>query len=355
METGSRRRFARRLPVVSAAVVVLLAASTGSAVAEPPERVGLAYEGGAGDLFGDLALAGTALAEDELKVQVRELAEVQGKSERVRDPEAVIDRLARPNTDLVIGVGFHFTDALAAAAAAEPDTNFALIDSTYPDYTRNLAGLITATNEGSFLVGAAAALTSSGSVGFLGATDVPVIEDFRLGYVAGLDAAIPGVTVDTRYIAEPGDYGGFTNPEGAYQIATEMYAGGVDVIFPPAGRSTIGVAFAARDYTASTGDMVWMIGPDTDFYTYLPEVTNEAASLQPHVLTSMVKNIDVLVYNTIRDQTQSRFTSGDVLFDLAANGVDYATSGGFIDSLVPTLEHYRDAIINGAITVPTAR
>ena len=139
--------------------------------------------------------------------------------------------------------------------------------------------------------------------------------------------------------------GGFAYPEAAYQIAMGMYASGIDVIYGTAGGSTFGVLEAAADYSAMN-QKVWMIGVDTDFYEQVDE------GLKPLVLTSMIKRVDVAAYETIKAQATGTFSGGIELFDLARDGVDYSTSGGFVDEFVPTLEGLRQDIIHGVITVP---
>jgi basic membrane protein A len=348
----------RRVAVAAAAAAVMgvVVVAGGSAIADPPQFVGVGYDGPRGeDVWGEAAVSGARTASDDFGIKVRTASALHGMGQAPQDHAAVIERLSSGQVDLVIGVGFPFADAVGAAAQSHQNINYALVDGTYPTYPDNLTGLVAATNEGSFLVGAAAAMKSSGEVGFIGATDVDVIEDFRLGYVDGVQMADPNTTIRTEYIAEPGDYGGFANPDRAYELAMEMYSSGVDVIFPPAGGSTIGVTFAARDFTLATGQQVWMIGVDSDLYATLPITTDAYASLQPYVLTSMVKNIDVMVYGVVRAQVTGTFMSGTTLFDLADEGVDYATSGGFVDDVVPVLEQYRQDIIDGVISVPTVR
>ena len=108
---------------------------------------------------------------------------------------APIDRLAKPNTDLVMGL-WPFTDAVLAAAAANPDINFAVVDTAIAAPPANVAGLQTADNEGSFLVGVLAALASqTGKVGFVGGMDIPLIRKFACGYAQGAKHANPEVEV----------------------------------------------------------------------------------------------------------------------------------------------------------------
>jgi basic membrane protein A len=105
---------------------------------------------------------------------------------------------------------------------------------------------------------------------------------------------------------------------------------------------------AAKEFSDSSGSKVWGIGVDSDQYLAVPD------ELKPYVLTSMLKRVDVAVYDTIKSQVDGNFQGGYEIFDLSKDGVGYATSGGFIDDIVPQLEDYKQQIIDGEITVPTS-
>ncbi len=340
--------------VVAGLSAAVVGGTTQPATAAPPVTVGMAYTGELdGDVFQELMSDGAAQAASELRVKVRELDQ-QSASGKLLDQATVIDRLAKPNTDLVIAGGFPYADAVVTAATAHPDINFAVMDTEIASPPANVAGLKTADNEGAFMVGAAAGLRSATHrIGFLGATQIDLIRNFEVGFVAGVQQVDPTSTVTVDYIADPGDFSGFTDPDRAYELATAMYASGVDVIFPPAGASTIGVTFAARDHTRATGDQVWMVGVDFDFYAQLTGWGGEYLTLRPHVLTSMLKRFDVVVHDTIVAQANGIFTAGNHVFGLVDDAVDYSTSGGFVDDVVPTLEQLRRDIIDGTIVVPT--
>jgi basic membrane protein A len=126
-----------------------------------------------------------------------------------------------------------------------------------------------------------------------------------------------------------------------------MYSAGADVVYAAAGGSGSGVFEAAKEASAG-GTHKWAIGVDSDQYLGVDP------SLQPFILTSMVKHVDVAVFNYIQSFQSGSPLAGHVLFDLKNDGVGYATSGGFVDDIKDKLEGYKQQIISGQITVPTA-
>jgi basic membrane protein A and related proteins len=318
--------------------------------------VGMVYDiGGRGDLsFNDSAAAGLDQAKKDFGIQVTELEPNQGGTNRAE----LLDLVASQGADLIIGVGFLFAESVCAAGLKYPDVNFGDVDG-FIDHTTckgaqdltadsNVASLLFAENEGSYLVGAAAALKSkTGHIGFVGGVDTPLIHKFEAGYVAGAQKISPDIKVDIKYISQPPDFSGFNDPAKAKEIAASMYQGGADVVYHAAGGSGLGVFQAAKEYSDSSGTHVWAIGVDSDQYLTAP------AELQPYILTSMLKRVNVAVYETIKAQVEGTFQGGYLTFDLAKDGVGYATSGGFIDDIVPQLEDLKKQIVDGTITVPT--
>jgi basic membrane protein A len=314
--------------------------------------------GGRGDLsFNDSAAAGLDKAATDFGVQVQELEPNQGGTNRAE----LLDLLASQGTNLIIGVGFLFAETVCAAGNKFPDVNFGDVDGFINKDTANcpkahdltatdnVASLLFAEEQGSFLVGAAAALKSTtGHVGFIGGVDIDLIHKFEAGFVAGATQINPDITVDIKYITQPPDFGGFNDPAKAKEIATSMFEGGADVVYHAAGGSGLGLFEAAKEYSDSSGTHVWAIGVDSDQYQTAP------AELQPFILTSMLKRVDVAVYDTIRDFVQRKFTGGIKVFDLAADGVGYSQSGGFLVDIANQLDAIAEKIKSGEITVPTA-
>ncbi|MGZ8620626.1 MAG: BMP family lipoprotein, partial [Actinomycetota bacterium] len=321
--------------------------------------VGLVYDiGGRGDLsFNDSAAAGLDQAVQEFGVQVQELEPNQGGTNRAE----LLDLLASQGTNLIVGVGFLFAETVCAAGAKYADVNFGDIDGFINKDTANcpgahdltaddnVASLRFAEEQGSFLVGAAAALKSTtGHVGFIGGVDIDLIHKFEAGFVAGAKEINPDITVDIKYITQPPDFGGFNDPAKAKEIATSMFEGGADVVYHAAGGSGLGLFEAAKEYSDTSGTHVWAIGVDSDQYQTAP------ADLQPYILTSMLKRVDVAVYQSIKSQVEDAFEGGYHTFDLAVDGVGYATSGGFLDDIASQLEDLKAQIIDGTIVVPTS-
>ena len=255
-------------------------------------------------------------------------------------------QLSADGADLVIGVGFLFGESITEVAANNPDTYFGIIDSA-PDGTGNLAGLVFAEHEGSFLVGAAAALKStSGTVGFIGGVDIPLIRRFHAGFEAGVHAVDPSIEILDAYVTEPPDFDGWSQPAEGKIIAQSMYEAGADVIYHAAGGTGAGLFEAAKEFSEAGDSKVWAIGVDSDQYW------TSAEAVRPYILSSMLKRVDVAVYNTIEAVVNGTFSGGVTVFDLSVNGVGYSISGGFINDIIPQLEDYKQQIIRGDIVVP---
>jgi basic membrane protein A len=126
------------------------------------------------------------------------------------------------------------------------------------------------------------------------------------------------------------------------------------VIFHAAGDSGAGVFEAAASMSDELDRQLWAIGVDTDQYVTAPELPGavRAAAWRPHILTSVVKELDQAVYLALKDVAEDRFVSGPTGYDLASGLLNLSYSGGFIDAIRPTIESYRQSIIDGVIDVP---
>jgi basic membrane protein A len=309
-------------------------------------KVGLLFDlTGRGDQsFNDSAACGLDRAATEFKINPSE-------SEPTSDADRAerLNLLASQGNQLIIGVGFLWADPLTAGAKTYPNTKFGIIDSvvTQP----NVVSLTFAEQEGSYLVGAIAALTSkTGKVGFIGGVQNSLIKKFEAGYVAGAKAAKSNINVQVQYITPDGDFTGFTSPDRAKEIATSMYGNGIDVIYGAAGQSGGGMFAAAQEYSSTAGSKVWGIGVDSDQYnTVAPE-------LRDYVLTSMLKRVDVAVYDTVKSFTDGSLqTGGSQVYDLKREGVGYSTTGNFISSDAKSkADDFKQQIIEGKIQVPTS-
>lgn len=329
------------LVLLNAALLALGATRAGKPVsAEKRLRVGLVFDvGGLGDKsFNDAAYRGLTRAEAELDLETRYVEPGDG-SER----ETALRQLAAAGFDLVIGVGFIFTDDMRAVARDFPAVKFACIDFSInpgdPPPPPNLVGLRFREEQGSFLVGALAALVSrSGKVGFVGGMDIPLIHKFQAGYTAGVRAVCPTCTVYAAYAGtEPK---AFADPTTGKELALAQYGRGADVIFHASGKTGIGV------FNAAEAEHRLAIGVDADQFHDAPCC----------VLTSMVKGVDVSVVDTIHAVAEGRFTGGIRELGLREDGVGYVyddhNRAWIPDAVRARVEELRRQIIAGEIEVP---
>ena len=310
-------------------------------------NVGLTFDiGGQGDQsFNDSAYAGIERAAAELGVEFtigEPNADGSNRAELLQTQSEV--------SDLVIGVGFLFAGDVAAVAADNPDVNFAVVDDAMLDFDNggvpigeNIAGLTFAEEQGSYLVGAIAALKSeTGTVGFLGGVSgFGLIEKFEAGFAAGARAVNPDINIIAQYITEFPDLDGFNAPDRAKDISLAMYAQGADIIYHAAGGAGAGMFEAAKETSESTGSKVWGIGVDSDQYNTVDP------SVQEYVLSSMLKRVDNAVFEVTKSHVDGMFAAGNVVYDLSTDGVGYSTSGGFVDDIADQIEAFKAQIVSG--------
>jgi basic membrane protein A len=310
-------------------------------------NVGIVLDvGGLGDKsFNDGAYRGAQMAEEKLGAKIRLIEPGDGS-----DRESGLRLLAAEHMDLVIAVGFIFTDDVTQLAKEYPNANFADVDfSVATDKNGNpippppnVAALKFKEEEGSFLVGSLAALVgNSKKVGFVGGMDVPLIQKFEAGYRAGVKYVCPDCTVVAQYAGVTPE--AFRNPGKGKELALNQYQQGVNVIYHASGSTGLGVFEAARQIGK------FGIGVDADQYSEAPG----------RVLTSMVKGIDVAVFEMIKRVKEHSFTGGIYTFGLAQNGVGYVydehNRALIPDSVRARLEQIKADIIAGKIRVPSTR
>ncbi|MGQ0838334.1 BMP family lipoprotein [Actinokineospora sp.] len=318
--------------------------SGGNAPAAATVKVGLAYDiGGRGDQsFNDSAARGLDKAKAEFGIEIKELEAAAGETDAQKEDR--LRQLAEGGYNTIIAVGFAYGPALTKAAADYPEVKFALIDSE--DATgANIANLVFAEQEGSFLVGVAAALKSqTGNVGFIGGVNVPLIQKFEVGFTAGVKAVKADATVQVKYLTQPPDFTGFNDPAKGETAANGMFDAGADVVYAAAGGSGNG-AFKAAKAKGKLG-----IGVDSDQYN-LPAL----ADVKDVIITSMLKQVDVAVYDFIKSVKDTKFAAGSKVYDLKADGVGYSTSGGKVDDIKAKIDEYKAKIISGEIKVPASK
>jgi basic membrane protein A len=347
----------RRLRLAAALAVVTLGlaacgsddADSGADAAAAPDsasemKVGLAYDiGGRGDQsFNDSAAAGLDRAKEELGIEATEAEAGQGESDAAKEERLRV--LADSGHDPIIGVGFAYSAALAKVAPEFPEVTFAIVDDANAQGD-NISNLVFAEEQGSFLVGAAAALKSTtNNVGFIGGVQVPLIEKFEVGFTEGAKAVKPDIEVQSVYLTQPPDFSGFGDPAKGRTAAQGMFDAGADVVYHAAGGSGSGLFEAAE----AAGALA--IGVDADQYeTAAPEVRDV-------ILTSMLKKVDVAVFDFLSNVAEGEVEPGPRVYDLEQGGVDYSTSGGKVDDIKAQLDEFKQKIVSGEITVtdPTA-
>jgi basic membrane protein A and related proteins len=232
--------------------------------------------------------------------------------------------------------------ATRAVAARNPHTKFLLIDSPIldsagkPASLPNVRAVVFRENEGSFLAGALAGeLTRSGTVGFVGGMQLPLIRRFEVGFRAGVRAVNPRATVLVSYT------GTFDDERKGMEVGRDLYERGCDIVFHGAGLDGLGVIKAAEQ----AGKLV--IGVDSDQSHVAPR----------NVLTSMVKHADLVVYQAVRDTIEGKFSGGDVALGLADGALALAPIGGDVDpaassAALADVETLRGAIVSKRIEVP---
>ena len=317
-------------------------APASSSAAAPALKVGMAYDvGGRGDQsFNDSAAAGLDKAKSEFGLETKEAAATNGEAESARAER--LQQLIDAGYTNIVAVGFAYATAVGKVAKENPDVKFAIVDDASEASTgANIMNITFAENEGSFLVGAAAALkTKTGTIGFIGGVETDLIKKFAAGYVAGAKAAKPDVKVVSKYLTQPPDFSGFSSVDKGKAAAEGMYQGGADIVYHAAGGSGGGV------FTAAKAAKKLAIGVDSD------QALTAAADVRSVIMTSMIKRVDVGVYTFIKSIKDGTFKAGNTVFDLKVDGVGYATTGGMIDDIKAKLEAYKADIISGKIVVP---
>ena len=331
-------------------IVLLFVNPSGAteAVADGAVNVGVVFDvGGRGDKsFNDGAYAGAERAMAELGAHVRFVEPGEGS-----DREAGLRLLAAEGMDLVIGVGFIFTDDLTGLAKEYPNVAFAGVDYAVATDAAgnviqppaNLAALKFREEEGSFLVGALAAIVGdSKRVGFIGGMDIPLIHKFEAGYRSGVERVCPDCTVIAQYAGATPE--AFRNPGKGKELALSQYQSGVNVIFHASGSTGLGVFQAARE----RGKLA--IGVDADQYD---------PTAPRLVLTSMVKGVDAVTFDTIKRVKDKTFKGGIYSYGLKEGGVGYIYDDNnralIPDAARERVEALKQEIIAGRITVPTSR
>lgn len=326
-------KLTRRLVCSAFLATLAVAAQSGSAFAEQ-FKVGLVLDKGGKDdkSFNSAAFLGATKAEKEFKIQLKV---VEATDDNAFEP--LLRAFVQKKFDLIIAVGFAQAEALTKISKAYPNVKFAIVDSEVK--AANVRSMLFEEHEGSFLVGAIAGLkTKTNKLGFIGGMDIPLIRRFQMGYEAGAKHVNPKAQVISNYVGVTGD--AWNNPPKGKELALSQYNAGADIVFGAAGASGRGLFDAAEE------KKLFAIGVDSNQNWIKPGL----------VLTSMLKRVDVAVYNACRDAQSGKFTGGLQRFGLSNEGVDFALDANnekLLDKA--TLEKVRALkadIISGKVKVP---
>ncbi|MGB5559100.1 MAG: BMP family ABC transporter substrate-binding protein [Paracoccaceae bacterium] len=304
-----------------------LAVSASAALADPAIIFDL---GGKFDKsFNEAAFAGAQRWAEETGGSYKEI-ELSSEAQR----EQALRRFAEAGNNPIVMTGFAFASALETVAADFPDTKFAIIDMVVDK--PNVRSVVFNEHEGSYLVGVAAAKASkSGTVGFVGGMDIPLIRKFACGYVQGVKAANPSATVIQNMTGTTP--AAWNDPVKGAELTKAQIAQGADVVYAAAGGTGVGVLQAAAD------EGILSIGVDS----------NQNYMHPGQVLTSMLKRVDVAVFEAFSEGPD--LTPGFNVLGIANGGIDYAVDENnapiFTDDIKAAVEAAKAGIVDGSIAV----
>lgn len=323
---------------------LMLCISTTAIAAEPAEkpaakapfRPALIYVLGDKDsdrAFVDAARIGAERAREELGLSFTEYRMHAGQ-----DVTAQIKTAADNGANPIIAVGFQNVMPVLNLAERYPNTHFTVVDGLVPPLFPNVQSVIFKDHEGAFLVGIIAAQqTRSDHIGFVGGMDVPIIRNFAMGFVQGVRYSKPKAEVDVEMIGSTTK--AWSSPDIAKKIALKQYANGADVIFAAAGGSGVGVLEAAKE---------------TDNFAIGVDINQN--SLYPgHVLTSLIKRVDIAVFDALKTSMQGDWNPGIKYLGLKENALDYAVDEYnrhlMNEELIDKVATAKERIVSGLITV----
>lgn len=296
----------------------------------------LTGSGGLGDeSFNDMTWVGLGMAREECNFTL-----ILREWEPGISMAGLIREVLDEGANLIVLNGEQFIPLIDEFAPRNPQILFIANDFDGGEYP-NLKTIIYSQHEGAFLAGALASLHSrSKKVGFIGAIDIPIIRAFQVGFTEGITYTSPDTEITVDFISESIDYSSFNNPEQAYQLAMKQYESGVDVIFAVAGVSGNGVINAA------TASSKFVIGVDAD----------QDHMAQGLVLTSMMKRLDIALYQETLKAFRGEFTPGVIRYGLDNDGISLSpmtyTKDIIGETTLNTLQNLKQEIIEGKITVP---
>lgn len=314
-------------------------------------KVGIVFDiGGKNDRsFNAAAWTGVQQAEKDLDICLYDVE--PGNPTSI---EPAMRAFAEKNFDLIIGVGFAQGPIMQKVAQDYPNNKFAIVDGVIFEEDgktpmKNVASLVFREHEGSYLVGMIAASKSkTGTLGFLGGMDIPLIHRFKTGYEEGAKAVNPNIKIVENFVGVTD--GAWNNPGKGKELSLAQIEKGADVIFTAAGNSGLGAFDAVEQYGKNSQGEAnrFVIGVDS----------NQNGVKPGFVLTSMVKRVDIAVYDVVKDVLADNFKGGFHTFGLDKDGVAYAIDENnkalIPDDVIRKVEEARTKIGTGEIKVTDA-
>ena len=296
----------RIVSLIGAIITMMLLVSCGSKTdAMKPEgkakKIAIVYStGGLGDKsFNDSANRGLMEAVEKLGIQYDYY---EPKDPSAEAQNQLSNYAEKGEYELIIAVGFSMKDSLVAVAKEFPEQKFALIDEVVTDLP-NVSSLVFKEQEGSFLCGALSALmTKTGTIGFVGGVEAPVITRFQAGYIQGAKYINPNINILSVFVNGSNP---FNDPVAAKALTETLIKKGADIIYHASGASGSGVFQAAKE------NNVYAIGVDS----------NQDGVEKGTVLTSMIKNVDKAVFSKVKEVLEGNFASGIHLYGIKEDGV----------------------------------
>lgn len=277
--------------------------------------------------FNQSAWEGLQRAEKELGIEVKYL-----ESKQDSDYATNIETLVDEDVDLILGVGMKLADAIKEGSELYPDQNFVLVDEEID--ASNVKNILFKAEESAYLAGLIAGKTTkTNNVGFIGGMELPVIDTFKYGYMAGVKAANPEAKVQAQYANS------FTDQAKGKAIANQMYTNGADIVFTCGGDVGTGAIEAAKENNK------FAIGVDRDQSDLAPQ----------NVLTSAIKRVDAGVFETVKSYVNGTFEGGTTTtYGLEENavGVPDTTKNLVSQDILDLVEETITKLKNKEITVP---
>lgn len=277
--------------------------------------------------FNQSAWEGLQRAKKELGIEVKYL-----ESKQDSDYATNIETLVDEDVDLILGVGMKLADAIKEGSELYPDQNFVLVDEEID--ASNVKNILFKAEESAYLAGLIAGKTTkTNNVGFIGGMELPVIDTFKYGYMAGVKAANPDAKVQAQYANS------FTDQAKGKAIANQMYTNGADIVFTCGGDVGTGAIEAAKENNK------YAIGVDRDQSDLAPQ----------NVLTSAIKRVDAGVFETVKSYVNGTFEGGTTTtYGLEENavGVPDTTKNLVSQDILDLVEETITKLKNKEITVP---